>query len=85
MQGGSAPSGPRLIFQCEVCPATAASAWAYVYHLDAAHPVGELARAVEPSLFGSVVINEASAAKPRVWDRWDQGGKSGRATRRPGP
>lgn len=74
-----------MTFQCECCPRTASDYQRYIIHLDLGHPVGELARAVEPTLFGSVTINEAPAAKPRVWDRWDRGGRSGPPTRSPGP
>ena len=74
-----------MTFQCDCCPRTADQYVRYILHLQLGHPLGELARAVEPSLFGSATINEAPAAQPRVWDRWDKGGKSGRATRSPGP
>jgi hypothetical protein len=74
-----------LTFQCEVCPRTATDYARYIIHLDLAHPVGELARIIEPSLFGIVVLNEAPASHLRIWDRWDKGGKSGPPTRSPGP
>ena len=72
---------------CECCPFVHETPDydRYIIHLQLAHPLGELARAVEPSLFGGAVLNEAPAAKPRIWDRWDRGGRSGPATRCPGP
>jgi hypothetical protein len=70
---------------CEVCPSAADQYVRYIIHLDLAHDVGDLARAVEPSLFGTVIHSEAPPKHPRIWDRWDKGGKSGPPTRSPGP
>ena len=70
-----------MTFLCECCPGTASEYARYIIHLQLAHPLGDLARAVEPSLFGTHLINEAPSQHPRVWDRWDQGGRSGPARR----
>jgi hypothetical protein len=76
-----------MTWKCEICSRsdesrgpTFTSAWAYFWHL-AAHDPGSLARAVEPSLFGTPKINQAQPKFPRVWDRWDRGGRSGRVRR----
>lgn len=72
-----------MTFLCECCPTLCKSVDAYFGHLITYHDTGELARVLEPSLFGGAVLNEAPAAHPRVWDRWDQGGRSGPARRTP--
>lgn len=74
-----------MTFLCEVCGRIADQPVRYFLHLILAHETGALARAVEPSLFGGAVMNESPPKHPRVWDRWDRGGKSGPATRSPGP
>ncbi len=73
-----------MTLDCEMCPATASSFWAYVWHLNSTdaygnrrHPSGDLARAVERSLLGETLIDEAPAKHKRIWDRWDRGGRSG--------
>lgn len=66
---------------CEVCSRTADQPSRYFIHLAIAHQTGELARAVEPTLFGTATISEAPPSHPRVWDRWDRGGRSGPAIR----
>jgi hypothetical protein len=76
-----------LIYQCEVCTRLADQYVRYIIHLDIGHPLGDLARAVEPALLGSTAIDESPPKHPRVWDRWDRGGKSGPPVRTicPGP
>ncbi len=67
-----------------MCPSTAQTFEDYIWHLNSwnvygnrEHPPGDLARAVEPSLLGETVMDEAPPKYPRVWDRWDRGGRSG--------
>jgi hypothetical protein len=74
-----------LTYCCEICTRTADQPVRYFLHLLLGHPIGDLARAVEPSLLGGTHISESPPTKPRIWDRWDKGGRSGPPTRRPGP
>lgn len=76
-----------MTFLCECCPKTADQPVRYFLHLLLAHETGVLARAVEPSLFGTPTLDESPPNRPRVWDRWDKGGRNGpvRRTHAPAP
>ena len=70
-----------LTWTCEVCEVRGrfllfSSAWSYQWHLSNTHDSGDLARVVEPGLFGTTHSDQAPPAQPRVWDRWDRGGYS---------
>jgi len=71
-----------VTFICEVCGRSSLDAVRYVIHLDLAHPVGELARAVEPSLLGGVMEPRPEYTHRHADpDPWHKGGRSGLARR----